>query len=251
MSEQRIPYPVLAGELVESINALLLAGELHVPGDGGAVVSIRPALPSETRDIDLTLGASIGGSPIRVGLNRWAVEHALDDLMPAPAFAALDDRLKLAVLEAALAEPLGVLRTLLGAEVVLGSLGDAGPARESAEAGGDAMGSLLFEVRAPADVARCRVVVDLLSPLPASVLTQLASSPAPRVNDFGGLPVPVTLELGEASLSAVEFNSLEAGDVVLFDHCHFVDDRVRVNVCDRIFQVGALEGPNLTVRTSS
>lgn len=252
MNEQRIHYPALASELVESINALLLAGEVPVPSSGGAVVAIRPAQPSQAGGTDLALDVSIGGSPVRVRLNGCALEQALNDLLPAPAFAALDDDLKLAVLEATLAEPLGALRKTLGAEVALGNL-DAGPAeepgssKEDAKADGEALSSLLFEVRIPADVARCSVVVDLLSPLPAAVLAQLAAAAEPPVNDFGGLPVPVTFELGEASLSAAEFDSLEAGDVVLFDQCHCLDDRLRVNVCDHHFQLGTLEDPSAII----
>ena len=255
MNEQRISYPRLAGALVESINALLSAGELSVPIDGGAVVAIGPAQAPEAFDSGLDLEVAVGGSPVRIGLNRGAVDEALGGLMPAPAFAALDDDLKLAVLETTLAGPRGALRTLLGADIVLRNL-DSGPAEaggsssEAPEAGGEALNGLLFEVRVPADVVRCRVLVELLAPLPDSVLAQLASSTGFRAHDFGGLPVPVTIELGEASLSASEAGSLEAGDVVLFDRCYVLDGRMRVNLGGRRFLAGRLEGLTLTVENS-
>ena len=241
---QAITYPKLAGALVESINALLSAGELRASGAGGAVVAIGPALAGKAGGIETTLVATVGGSPIHVRLNVAALREALGQVMPAPAFAALDDDLKLAVLEATLAEPLDVLRTLLGAEVAL-----AGIDPEPVEDGGTING-LLFEVRAPVDVARCGVLVELLAPLPDSVLSRLASSAGPRANHFGDLPVPVTFELGESSLSAAEFGSLESGDVVLFDQCHLAEDRLRVNIGDRFNLVGALDGLELTLRNS-
>ena len=256
MNGQAIPYPKLAGALVESINALLSAGELRVPGDGGAVISIGTAQAPAAYGAGLTLIAAVGGSSIRVRLIGGAVEEALGQLMPASAFAALDEDLKLAVLETTLAEPLVALRTLLGADVVLESIDagqgeDGGSSSESFVARNGPLNSLLFEVRVPADVVRCRVLVDVLTPFPASVLAHLASFSGSQANDFGDLPVPVTVEVGEASLSAAEFSSLEAGDVVLFDQCHVLDDRLRVNVGNRAFLVGTLEGLNLTVENSS
>ena len=135
----------------------------------------KPSTPA------LLLEVAVGGSPVRIRLNEGAVEEALGGSMPAPAFAALDDDLKLAVLETTLAEPRGALRTLFGAEVVLRNL-DSGPAEAGGSssqawvAGAGALNCLLFEVRVPADVVRCRVLVELLSPLPDSVLAKLASS---------------------------------------------------------------------------
>ena len=35
---------------------------------------------------------------------------------------------------------------------------------------------------------------------------------------------------------------------VLFDQCHVVEGRLRVNICDRIFLMGELEGHRLTVQ---
>ena len=175
-------------------------------------------------------------------------------MIDASAFATLDDDLKLAVLETALAAPLGALTALLGAEVVLeGIVGDrtdaagaASPRLDGDEAA--PFDGLLFEARCPHGVVRCAVLVDLVSPLPASVVERLAESPAGRTRDLDGLPVPVTFELGAASLSPVEFRSLEPGDIVLFDQCHAAEGRLRVNICDRLFLVGELEGHRLTVQ---
>ena len=256
MSGQRISYPGLAGELVDSVNALLSAGELRFAGDGASACSIAPFHACEDYETSLTLGVAVGGSPLRVRLNRPAVEAALGPLLSASDFAALDDDLKLAVLETALDEPLGALRELSGADVVLESL-DSDPAGKSDapnqgdSAGDAAVNSLVFEVRVPADVVRCRVQVELLSALPASVLAKLASVPNSGAHGLGGLPVPVTFELGEGSLSAAEISSLEPGDIVLFDQCHILEGRVRVNVCDSFYQVGTLDGLNLTVENSS
>ena len=249
---QRIPYPRLAGDVVDSINAVIAAGELLVPGEGGPF-SVVPAIAPGGYDVRLTLSFAVGGAPVRVHFNPAAVDCALGGLIDASAFATLDDDLKLAVLETALDAPLGALTALLRAEVVL-----EGIVRDRMDAGavsrrldGDEaapFAGLLFETRRPSEVVLCAVLVDLVSPLPASVVERLVESPAGRARDFEGLPMPVTFELGAASLTPAEFRSLEPGDIVLFDQCHVVEGRLRVNICDRIFLMGELEGHRLTVR---
>lgn len=252
VSGQRIPYPKLAGNVVDSINAVIAAGELLVPGEGGPF-SVVPAIAPDGYDTWLTLSFAVGGSPVRAHLNPAAVECALGDLIDASAFATLDDDLSLAVLETALAAPLGALTALLHAEVVLegivGDRMDAGAASRRLDGDEAApLAGLLIEVRRPPGVVRCAVLVDLVSPLPASVVEYLVESPAGRTRDLEGLPVPVTFELGAASLSPAEFRSLEPGDIVLFDQCHAAEGRLRVNICNRFFLMGELEGHRLTVQ---
>ena len=249
---QRIPYPKLAGSVVDSINAVMVAGELLVPGEGGPC-SVVPVVARGGYDACLTLSFAVGGSPVRAYLNPAAVDCVLGDMIDVSAFATLDDDLKLAVLETALAAPLGALTAWLRAEVVLeGIVGDRlDTGAASRRLDGDAaapFGGLLFELRRPPEVVRCAVLVDLISPLPESVVARLVESPAGRTRDLGGLPVPVTFELGAASLSPVEFRSLEPGDIVLLDQCHVVEGRLRVNICDRFFLMGELEGRRLTVQ---
>ena len=255
---QRIPYPRLAGGVVDSVNAVIAAGEFQVPGEGGPF-SFAPAIAPGGYDACLTLSFAVGGSPVRAHLNRAALDFALRGLIDAGlidawAFATLDDDLKLAVLETALSAPLGALAALLGAEVVLeGIVGDrtdaagaASPRLDGDEAA--RLDALLFEVRRPPEGVRCAVLVDLVSPLPASVVERLVESPSGRARDLEGLPIPVTFELGDASLSSVELGSLEPGDIVLFDQCHAAEGRLRVNICDRLFLMGELEGHRLTVQ---
>ena len=252
MIGQRIPYPKLAGSLVDSINAVIASGEFLVRSEG-APCSVVPATAPGGYDACLTLAFTVGGSSLRAHLNPAAVDCALGGLIDVSAFATLDDDLKLAVLETALAAPLTALTALLRAEVVLESiLGDqmdAGAASRRLDGDEAApFGGLLFEVRCPPEVVRCAVLVDLVSPLPKSVIQCLVESPAGRARDLGGLPVRVTFELGAASLSSIEFRSLEPGDIVLFDQCHVAEGRLRVNICDRIFLMGELEGHRLTVQ---
>ena len=253
MIGQRMSYPTIAGGMVDSVNALIAAGEVLVPGEGGPF-SVVPAIVPGGYDARLTLSFSVGGSPVRVHLNSAAVDCALGGLIDASAFATLDEDLKLAVLETALAAPCSALTELLHAEVVLeGIIGD----RMDAGAGsrrldGDEAArfdALLFEVRRPPDTLLFALLLDLVSPLPESVTERLVKSPAGRTRDLGGLPVGITFELGAASLSSVEFESLEPGDIVLFDQCHVVEGRLRVNICGRFFLMGELEGQRLTIRS--
>ena len=249
---QRMSYPTIAGGMVDSINALIAAGEFLVPGEGGPF-SVVPVIAPGGYDARLTLSFTVGGSPVRVHLNSAAVDCALGGLIDASAFATLDEDLKLAVLETTLAAPCSVLTELLRAEVVLeGIIGDrmdAGAASRRLDGDEAArFDGLLFEVRRPPDMVLFAVLVDLVSPLPESVTGRLVNSPAGRTRDLEGLPVVVTFELGAASLSSVEFESLEPGDIVLFDQCHVVEGRLRVNICDRFFLVGELEGQRLTIR---
>ena len=250
---QRIPYPKLAGRLVDTINAAIASGEFLVPVEG-APCSVVPAASPGGYDACLTLSFALGGSSVRAHLNRAAVAFALGDVIDVAAFATLDDDLKLAVLETALAAPLSALTAALGAEVVLesmtGDLIDAGAeSRGLDEDESVPLNGLLFEVRHPPEMVRCAVLVDLVTPLPESVLEGLAKCSAGQTRDLGGLPVPVTFELGAASLSSVEFRSLEPGDIILFDQCYVVDGRLRVNICDRIVLLGELEGHRLTVQS--
>ena len=255
MNGQRISYRRMTGELVDSVNALLANGKLRVSREGEPQYSIVPAPVRGAYEACLSLRVRLGGSPLRVHLDAGAAEVALDGLIPPPSFAALDDDLKMAVLETALAEPLAALTGLLHAEVVLDSIetepSDGGGTPGNPCRSGAAPPRLLFEVRTPGDVVRCTVLVDLLAPLPAGVVEALEASPGPRTRDYGGLPVPVSFELGAASLSAAEFRSLEPGDIVLFDDCYITDDRVRVNVCDSVYRFGSLDGLDLTVEDES
>lgn len=249
---QRISYPKLAGGLVDSINAVIAAGEFLVPAEGGTCSAV-PVIAPGAYDAGLTLSFAVGGSSIRAHFNAAAVDCALGGLIDVSAFASLDDDLKLAVLETALAAPLGALTAWLRAEVVLeGIVADRMDASAASRRldGDEAapFGGLLFEVRRPPEVVRCAVLVDLVSPLPESVVARLVESPAGRTRDLGGLPVPVTFELGAASLSPAEFRSLEPGDIILFDQCHVLEGRLRVNICDRISLMGKLEGHRLTVQ---
>ena len=256
MSGQRIPYPSLPGALVESINALLLAGELRPVSGDGAAFSIAPFPAPEAGDASLCLGVAVGGSPLRVRLNRAAVEAAVGALVSERTFAALDNDLKMAVLELALDRPLAALGELLGAEATLDRIeaSEAGPDDSSNQgdaARGTALNSLTFEVRLPADVVRCRVVVELLAPLPDSVLAKLSTVPASPAGRFGDLHVPVTFELGRTSMSAADFGFLEPGDILLLDPCHVREGRLRINVRDGIFHAGTFDGLDVTVEHSS
>ena len=252
MIGQRIPYPRLDGSVVDSVNAVIAAGELLVPAEDGPF-SVVPGVAPVAYDACLTLSLAVGGAPVRVHLNPAAVDCALRDLIDAAAFATLDTDLKLAVLETALDAPLGALTALLRAEVVL-----EGIVRDRMDAGGAPrrldgdeaapLGGLLIEARRPPEVVRCAVLVELVSPLPASVVERLGESAGRRARDLEGLPIPVKFELGAASLSPAEFRSLEPGDIVLLDQCHVVEGRLRVNICDRFFLAGELEGHRLTVR---
>ena len=190
---QRIPYPRLARAVVDSVNAVIVAGELQVPGECGPF-SFAPGIAPGGYDACLTLSFAVGGSPVRASLNPAALDCALGDLIDAAAFATLDNDLKLAVLEAALASPLRALTALLGAEVVLAGIVDDGmdaavaasPRLDGDEAAPFA--GLLFEIRHPSEGVRCAVLVDLVSPLPRSVVERLAESPASRARDLAGLP---------------------------------------------------------------
>ena len=211
-------------------------------------------MPRARFDACLSLSFAVGGSPVRVHLNSAALDCALGDLIDVSAFTTLDDDLKLAVLETALAAPLDALTSLLGAEVVLQGIAgervnDRAASVQLDENEPASHESLLFEVRHPPEVIRCAVLVELVAPLPESVVERLAGSPAGRPRELGSLPVPVTLELGAASLSSVELSSLEPGDIVLFDQCHVVEGRLRVNIGDRMFLMGELDGHRLTVQS--
>lgn len=246
MNAPCISYPRLAGEVVESLNALASAGEIPVAADSERHWAIRPGVPCGRYERRLTLDVRVGGSPLKVHLDRAAAETACGDLIAWSDFERLDADLQAAVLDAALAPPVAALTDLLRAEVLL----DGVPVLVDHDAPGAAHASaapeeLLFEVRTDTDIVRCSVMVEVAGPLPPSVIDLLAGFRRPR--DCGGLPCAVTFELGDAALSEAEFRSLEPGDIVLFDRCYVLEDRVRVNVCDRVSRIGTLNGFGLTL----
>ena len=246
MNAPSIRYPRLSGDVVESLNALASVEEIRVPVDGERHWAIRPGLPGGRYERCLTLDVRVGGSPLKVHLDRAAAETALGDLIAWPAFERVDQDLRAAILDTALARPLALLTNLLRAEVVLDDV-PAPADRDASEAGRvhAAPEELLCEVRTDEGIVRCSVVVEVAGPLPLSVIEFLATFR--RSRDCGGLPCPVTFELGYAGLSEAELRSLEPGDIVLFDRCYLSEDRLRVNVCDRVSRIGTLDGFDLTL----
>ena len=175
------------------------------------------------------------------------------DLISRQAFEALDDDLKLAILESALAGPLDALAKHLQTPITLNSMtaGTDADERGAAAPGGNAGTSpnrLLLDILRRADSARFAVEVELRSALPESVRSLLKEATADQRRKFSQLPASVTFELGAASISADNFRSLEPGDVILFDQCYIGESRMRINVCNRFFQQGEVDGFNLTVR---
>ena len=247
MNGQRIHYPHLASELLDSVNALSSIGRLPAIGDGEPRRSI---VPSRLRGYEtcLTLEVAVGGSAVRVHLDGGALEAALAGQMARQAFETLDDDLKMAVLETTLTESLTALSRLLRAEIVLQRVGPV-PGDPGADAPGVRLQRLLFEVCRASGPVCCTVLLELTSPLSDSVLARLAGFRGRR--DCGGLPIPVTFELGCASLSHAELRSLEAGDIVLFDRCYIAQNQLRVNICNTLFEVGTLEGLDLALEDST
>jgi len=232
MTAPCIRYPRLAGEVVESLNALASAGEIPAPADSETHWVIRPGVPCGAYERRLTLDIRVGGNPLKVHLDPTAAEAAFGDLIAWPAFERLDPDLRAAVLDAALTRPLTILTELFRAEVALNGVPAAPADADVTRAGREnaAPQDLLCEIVTDTDIVCCCVMIELTGPLPRSVIDLLAGLRRPR--DCGGLPCPVTFELGDVALSEVEFRSLEPGDIVLFDRCYASEDRLRVNVCD-------------------
>lgn len=247
MNGKRIAYPRVAGELVDSVNALSSCDALPIPSRGEPRCSVRPVPPDGRYRSRLTLVVTVGGCPVRLHLDGGAVEAAVGELIAVESFEALDPELKMAVLEYVLAAPLRALGEALDARVALegvlpegsGAVGDGMRGLEAAPCG------LLVAVHGPQDEVRCTVMVELDAPLPESVQATLARCRPSR--DFGEVPVRVTFEAGCASVAQADLRDLAPGDIVLFDHCYVADDRLRVNVSGSGFLMGRLAGRRVTV----
>ena len=237
---KRITYPRLAGELVDSVNALSSCGALSVPSPGEPRWSVRPVPPDGPYRSRLALVVTVGGSPVRLHLDGGAVEAAVGELIAVESFEALDPDLKMAVLEYALEAPLRALGEALDARVAL-----QGVPGEGSGAAGDGTRGLRVAVHGPEDEVRCTVMVEPDAPLPESVQATLARFRPSR--DFGEVPVRVTFEAGCASVAQADLRDLAPGDIVLFDRCYVADDRLRVNVCGSEFLMGRLAGRRVTV----
>ena len=198
----------------------------------------------------LTLDVRVGGSPLKVHLDRAAAETALGDLIAWPAFERLDQDLKAAVLDAALARPLAIADgSALRAEVVLDRVPDGTRGADVTRAGREnaAPQELLCEVRfSDTEIVRCSVMIEV--DRPAAAFRDRTSSP----NCVGrataeGCPAQSPSNWVTPDCPKPSFRSLEPGDIVLFDRCYLADDRLRVNVCDRVSGVGTLDGSRLTL----
>ena len=264
MNWHPICYPKLTREVADSINDLLTRDEPIEVATDQAVYSIQPCAALGLRDTCISLRMEVGGRSTGVHLSPATFEAVLMDLISRQCFEALDDDLQLAVLEAALAEPLVALAKHLQTPVTFqeitavrtleaGSATDARDTSEERALTGQpefAPNSILFEVCRQTDQARYMVRVDLMAALPEPARSVLNDTAAKRHRDFSRLPAPVLFEVGRASLPISEFRTLEPGDIILFDECYISAGQLRVNIGDRIFYQGDVDGLDLAIRNN-
>lgn len=241
---RRIDYPRVRAALVESINALASSGLRYgAPGDPGSWET-RPDVRCGSYERAVTMDVRIGGAPQRVHLDAAAAEAALGELV-VPDFEAVDGDLQAAVFETTLAGALGALGELLNADVALAGV----HAHAAGDGGGEpASGAFVFEILGSGRSVVCSVLVEVTSPLPASVIDALARAARPL--DCGNVPVRIAFEVGAAELSRDEVRSLAPGDIVLLDRCDVLDDRVRVTVGDRVWRIAELRETGVTLAGS-
>ena len=182
-----------------------------------------------------------------VHLSPATLDAILVDLLPRQAFEALDDDLQITVLEIALAEPLKTLTRFLQAPVSLTGIASNGELSGPADVRHVSPHSLRFEIRRKSDESLFGVQVDIDAGLPAAACTALREAAVHCRRDLSHLPAPVVFEYGTASLSMSELSSLEPGDIVLFDECYIDGGQLRINISDRTFLRGAVNGLELTV----
>ena len=242
MNEQPISFPGLADPLVASVNSVASCTEITLPEDGEDRYAVRSALCTGPYERQVTVVVSIAGSSIRVHLDSGAIECAVGDLLPPPAFAQLACELQAAVLQATLARPMAAASGLLGAEVLLSEV-----LPRTDDVHYPSAAEFLLEIRR-ASLVVCTVVVELDTPLPPSVVDTLGGFRRPL--DCAGIPFPVTFEVGRTSLAKRDLRSVEPGDIVLFDRCYIDGDALRVNVADRFSMMGSVAGLELTVQSS-
>lgn len=257
-------YSKLSGDVVESINVLLSRGRPIGIASGAEAYSIRPLAAQGFYNARLSLRIEVGGAATEVHLSPATLDAILSDLIPREAFETVADDLKLAVLEAALSKPLGALTEHLKTSVTLQAITqvrgscpterantatDIDSEREPGGLRPSTPNSVLFEVRRQSDAASFNLQVDLLSALPGSVQRLLSEPSARRRRDFGQLPATVTFEMGTSSLSAREFQSLEPGDIVLFNQNFISERQLRVNIGDSIYMLANVDEFGLTIQS--
>ena len=245
-----ILYPKLSGNVVDTINMLIARAQPFELQNGDVAYSIRPLSFRERCDSCISLCVEAGGVPIGVHLSPATLEAVLMDLLSRQAFEALDDDLRLAVLEIALAEPLSTLSRYLQTPLTLTGFAAVGEPPSPVCVPYIAPHSLLFEIRRKSDESLFVVQVDLNAGLPEPARSVLHDTPVYRTRDLGSLPAPVVFEFGTASLSMSEIRSLEPGDIILFDECFIDGGQLRINVGDRMFHSGTVNGFDLTVAAS-
>lgn len=242
---RRIVYPRLPAALVASVNAVSAAGLGGPAGSERPSWHARPSTSSGGYVRAVAVAVRIGGSLQRVYLDAAAVEAALGDLVVAD-FEALDGDLQAAVLETTLERPLAEIGERLGAEVVLDSV------RVYAVDDGNAQcppNAFLFEVHTAGAGVLCSVLLELTSPLPASVMDALEQFARPL--DCGDLPVRLAFEVGSTELAQTEARLLAPGDIVLLDPCDAAEDRVRITVANRVWRLAELREAGVTLAGSA
>lgn len=175
----------------------------------GCPASFVFALPVDplARPDGIDAVAAVGSARIRLHLPRTLTDWLYRRMAPEPAGRALDPDQALlladlaltpfiAALEAALGETIGPLERLTGPkpEMALG---------------------LAVELRA-ADGFRAEARLGLPVVLTERVAALIEALPALPI-DFGDLPIPVSVRLGDVSLTLAEVRSLGPGDIILHD----------------------------------
>lgn len=254
MNWRPISYPRLSVNAIATINALLSRDRPIEMANGDASYSIRPCAVRERFNTCMSLRIEVGGAAIDVHLTPATLEAVLTDLLSRQAFEELDNDFQFAVLETALADPLDTLSRYLQTPVTLTATTGIGGTGPDTDEQGCPVGeprsiphSLRFDIHRQSDASLFVVQADLDAGLPESALQILGDGSARRRRDFAALPAPVVFELGRAVLPASDAQSLEPGDIVLFDESYVDNGKLRISVGDRIIHQGEINGLDLTV----
>ncbi len=207
----------------------------------GQVYHVRLAAYNRGYRAAMILRCRIGDCMLSVYLSDSALDALLVHIVPSSSLKALPEDLQFALLSATIFPLTNTLKKQLGAILTL----------EGFEWSDGATANGLFVQITSAQITSAQtILVTIDRPLPAPVADWLGDAgQAPIAKDYAWLTLPVNLELGHASLTVSDIQSLQSGDIVLLSTSYLSDGRLRVSISNHFSCLARISGNDLIVQT--
>ncbi len=244
MDEQKIQYPCYTRALAQWSNELNQtighSFSLNIQKQIYAFeLSIRTSLLDEVVGLDV----SIGDGDASIYLNNNVLSMLLEGDIPPQAFSDLPEELQFALIEVGLLPSIQFLKEELDTQLVLHKV----YTLDSAELDG---AMLCLTLHSSEQHQSGQILISPSSQF-AGVLSQKLTALAGQVPPltYGYLPLPASIEVGKTEVSQNTYNTLEVGDIIVFDHFYTSEQGYKVNIAQQKMFMGIINHDRLTATT--